>query len=86
MGRLFTVNFKFLETEQSALISFPGMEDDLCIVRFTDDNLRNLFPGGKIQISLSNGIQPSEQLSQPMENLVRLAISAIKKHLHIRQP
>jgi hypothetical protein len=86
MVRAFSVNFPYKGRSQSALVSFREEGYELSfLVRYVDEEIKQLIPGGRIIVSLSEGIKSHKQLSKPADDLVCNTCKAISRHLYFQE-
>jgi hypothetical protein len=83
MGRVFTVNFKFKQQPVTALVNVRDRGYDLsCIVRYLDQEVATLLPGGKLIFSLAHGLEsPVHLAGKPQEELFHRTTEAISHYL-----
>ena len=83
MARLFTIEFPFKGKMESALVSFGSEAYDMSfVVRYLDEEMNQIIPGGRVVVSLSEGIKSPKQLSRLGEDLVYHTTEAINQYLH----
>ncbi|MFL5808655.1 MAG: hypothetical protein ACJ749_03990 [Flavisolibacter sp.] len=83
MARVFSITFIYKGQPCPALVSFePGGCDMSYLVRYLDRDISQLVPGGKIVVSLSEGIKSTKALSGLGQDLVYRTTEAISTYLH----
>jgi hypothetical protein len=86
MARVFTIDFPFKGKMESALVSFGSEAYDMSfVVRYLDEDINQIIPGGRIVVSLSQGVKSPKQLTRIAEDLVYHTTAAISEHLHFEE-
>ena len=86
MGRVFTVNFNFLEQPCTALVSFRNQEgyNPAFSVHYLNKELEMVLPERKLTFSLANGIEHPETIDSKLaEDLVEKISEAISNYLQV---
>ena len=86
MGRVFTVNFCFMEQPCTALVNFRNQDgfNPIFNVHYLNKELETIIPARKLAFSLANGIENPEIIDSDLaEELVEKTSEAISHYLDV---
>lgn len=85
MARVFTIRFPFKGQTLSAVVSLKQESYDMSfLICYMEDDVREVIPGRRVVLSLSEGIKSPKELTRYAEDLVSHTSEAITKHLQLQ--